>query len=314
MGRRSASRAAWQAELERSGCLGRGKEANRASHRSHTTHKTHRLTRTRTRMGRSKTPSRTAARVRAWPPAAGTGDVPAMLSVKKVPSMRGGNVLPLHAASYQRAAPSPSALPAPPMRWTAGPAGGPLPTSHARHGRRGRAGAAAAALRFRRAPAAGQPAAYAHRARAARARRQGHRHAARTQRRGGRRGAERRAHPRGACRRSARRAARCRRRARARSASTSLLPSAPRSRNRRGCGCRRACRRAGTRPRKFSAWHDRTCHAAAGRRRATGPAVPRPPRACVVCRLRVKTHTYGTLTHAQSPSRPFSPARPCARQ
>ena len=74
----------------------------------------------------TKQNSRTRAPRGRRPP--GPADVPAMLSVKKIPSMRGGNSLPLHAASYQRAAPSPSALPAPPMRWTAGPAGGPLPT------------------------------------------------------------------------------------------------------------------------------------------------------------------------------------------
>ena len=74
----------------------------------------------------TKQNSRTRAPRGRRPP--GPSDVPAMLSVKKIPSMRGGNSLPLHAASYQRAAPSPSALPAPPMRWTAGPAGGPLPT------------------------------------------------------------------------------------------------------------------------------------------------------------------------------------------
>ena len=206
----------------------------------------------------TKQNSRTCAPRGRRPP--GPADVPAMLSVKKIPSMRGGNSLPLHAASYQRAAPSPSALPAPPMRWTAGPAGGPLPTL----ARSAQPSEDAPAQQLQRsdfvvrqlqgnllhtliAPALPELAGKV----------TGMLLEGLTVEEVGAVLSDARASARSASPKRSPYCALPATRARARrSASTSLPPSAPRSRNRRGCGCRRERRRAGTRPRKYSAWHD----------------------------------------------------------
>ena len=112
----------------------------------------------------------------------------------------------------------------------------------------------------------------------------------------------------------ARRAARCRRRARARAA-----PRRRCRRRRRGRGIAAAADVA-------ARVVERVLDRANSRRGMIGHAT-RPPvadaRPVLRCHGRrahalyvdqSKTHTYGTLTRAQSPSRPFSPARPCARR
>ena len=83
---RSASEAAWQAELVlRSGCLGRGKEAKSSLARlSHDSRDAHEHEPTMGKKQDTKQNSRTRAPRGRRPP--GPSDVPAMLSVKKIPS------------------------------------------------------------------------------------------------------------------------------------------------------------------------------------------------------------------------------------
>mmetsp|Transcript_16811 Transcript_16811/g.35462 ORF Transcript_16811/g.35462 Transcript_16811/m.35462 type:complete len:213 (+) Transcript_16811:149-787(+) len=52
---------------------------------------------------------------------------------KKLPSLRGTHVLPLHAAGAFTKAPSPRSLPRPPTRWTSSSTGTDVPGVHVRH-------------------------------------------------------------------------------------------------------------------------------------------------------------------------------------
>ena len=155
---RSASGAAWQAEPV---CPGRVKEASRATRTALTIT---RLKRTRRTMGKKQDTAEQphACAAWSWPPSA-----TATIFERQENSTRAAATRCRCTPRRTSAAPSPSALPAPPMRWTTGPPAG----RRRRRRRRSPRGRAAQQLQrpICRAPAAGKFAAHTHRAGAARA-------------------------------------------------------------------------------------------------------------------------------------------------